>query len=313
MKWIEASIETKTEEIDELCEFLTLEGVDAISIEDEKDFQSFLKNNKQYWDYVDQELLIKYLGTSRIKFYLEDSINGQQLLLRIKQKLNRAMETHTIDDQDWENSWQKFYQPIEIGKKLLITPEWLNPNPGKRKILRLDPGLAFGTGSHPTTQMCLTAMEKIPLRGKKVLDIGCGSGILGIGAMVLGAARVDGCDVDPLAPDAARSNAKLNGISLENYRITAGDILNDRKLQQKYEKKYDLVLANIVADVILKLSPMVKNYMFKDGSYICSGIIEERADEVEDCLNSLYYVRSHVKQEEWHCFVCENPEQSVSG
>ena len=305
MKWIEASIETKTEEIESLCDFLTLEGVDAISIEDEKDFQSFLKNNKQYWDYVDQDLLIKYLGTSRVKFYLEDTMNGNQLMERIKAKLNREIDVHVIDDEEWENSWQKYYEPIEVGEKLLITPEWLHPNPGSRKILRLDPGLAFGTGSHPTTQMCLTALEKLELQGKRVLDLGCGSGILGIGAMVLGAAGVEGCDVDPLAPGAARANAKLNGIRTDRFLVQAGDILADRKLQQRYEKKFDVVLANIVADVIIKLSPQVRNYMKEDATFICSGIIDERADEVEDKLNTLFRVRGHIKHEGWHCFVCE--------
>ena len=184
-------------------------------------------------------------------------------------------------------------------------PEWESPELEGRTALRLDPGLIFGSGSHATTKMCLAAIQDIDLAGKRVLDLGCGSGILGIGAMVLGCASVTGCDIDPKAPDVALSNARLNGITDECFKIYAGDILSDEGMRAFLGTGYDVVLANIVADVIIPLSGFVRQFMAPGAVFICSGIIDGRQDEVRAALekNGLTVVERRT-DEEWHCFVC---------
>ena len=211
-----------------------------------------------------------------------------------------------MDDADWENNWKQNYQPLPIGERLIVIPDWLEPETEGRTALRLEPGLAFGTGSHATTRMCLTVLDGLDLRGKSVLDLGCGSGILGIGALVLGAARVMACDVDPNAPDAARDNAAKNGIGPDRFDVRTGDVLADGGLRKSLGAHYDLVLANIVSDVILSLSAFVRQFMAKDGLFVCSGIIDERAAEVEAALKKNgFAVLRHLHEEEWHCFVCK--------
>ena len=303
MRWIEASVQTKSDEIDELCERLAALGVGGFVIEDETDFKDFLENNRQYWDYVDEELENKFAGASRIKFYLADDDGGKAVLTDIRRETGIEPDVAYIEDSDWENNWREYYKPLEIGEKLLIVPEWLSPDASGRIVLRLDPGLIFGTGSHATTRMCLCQVEKYAHPGVRALDLGCGSGILGIGALLCGCDYVAGCDVDPKAPDIACANAALNGIGKERFRILAGDIISDESLRRELGGGYDLVLANIVADVILPLTPHVPQFMAPGGIYVCSGIIEGRQDEIENVLlSSGFEVIGHDCQEDWHCY-----------
>ena len=304
MRWIEASIQTKSEDIDELCERLAALDVGGFVIEDEADFKDFLENNRQYWDYVDEELENRFAGASRIKFYLSDDADGKAILENIRRETGIVPDIAYIEDSDWENNWKEYYQPLEIGEKLLIVPEWLSPDTAGRTALRLDPGLIFGTGSHATTRMCLCQVEKYARPGTRALDLGCGSGILGIGALLCGCDYVAGCDVDPKAPDVACANAALNGIEKSNFRILAGDIISDESLRNELGSGYDLVLANIVADVIIPLTPHVPQFMAPDGIYVCSGIIEGRQDEIENVLSiSGFEILAHDCQEDWHCYV----------
>ena len=305
MKWIEAAITTRSEEIDTLCEQLGSYDIGGICIEDEADFKRFLENNHQYWDYVDDDLAAHYDGLSRIKFYVEDSEAGRALLEKIKADLGREITTATVDDADWENSWQQYYEPLEIGEKLLVVPEWQEAEANGRTVLQLDPGIAFGTGSHPTTRMCLEVLEKFAAPGKTALDLGCGSGILGIAALLLGCDRVLGCDVDPKSPDAAMANAALNGIGPDRLKLFAGDLLRDEGMRRELDGSYDIVLANIVADVIVSLSAFVRRYLKPDGVFICSGIIDGRDGEVRAALEQAgLTVLEHLHEEERHCFVC---------
>lgn len=306
MRWIEASIETKSEEIEKLCTALEALGVEGVCIEDETDFKAFLEDNKQYWDYVDEALSKHYSGLSRIKFYLPDNKRGLKKIDIVRQALKREITQKRIDDAEWENGWKEFFQPIEIGRRLLVLPEWLTPEESGRTVLRIEPGLGFGTGSHATTRMCLEVLDSMDLSGKKVLDLGCGSGILGLGALMLGAKSVVGCDVDPKAPDAARGNAALNGITEERFQIYAGDVLTDSTLRKKLENGYDLVLANIVTDVIISLCKYFKTYLTPQGLIVCSGIIDERATELEAAVRkSGLNIQRHLHEEEWHCYVME--------
>lgn len=306
MRWIEAAFISESGKIDVLCDKLTELGADGLVIEDEADFKRFLAENRQYWDYVDEELEAKYAGVSRIKLYVADDEAGRAELARISEAVAITPETSTVDDEDWLNSYKQYYKPIEVGERLLVLPQWEPvPEGCERAILRLDPGLAFGTGSHATTRMCLAALEGFSAPGKTVLDLGCGSGILSIGAIVLGCSAVSGCDIDPKAPEVALENAALNGIDESIFKMHVGDIIKDARMRKKLGSGYDIVLANIVADVIIPLSPHAKSFMAADGVFICSGIIEGRQDEVEAALGSAgFEVIEHLALEQWHAFVC---------
>ena len=305
MRYIEVSIDTPEQEIDARCEQLAALGAEGFVIENEADFQNFLENNRQYWDYVDAELEQSYKGVSRIKCYLTDDEAGEAVLARIKAAYPEAVSAYTADE-DWENSWRDCYEQIEIGEKLVVVPEWMDAPDNGRIALRLDPGIAFGTGSHPTTKLCLAALESYAAPGVRALDLGCGSGILGIGALLLGAESNTGCDVDPMAPEAAMANAALNGIGEDKMRVYAGDILKDASLRRTLGGGYQLVLANIVADVIIALAAYARSFMAQDGVFICSGIIDDRADEVRAALErNGFTVVAHTSEEEWHCYVCQ--------
>ena len=193
-----------------------------------------------------------------------------------------------------------------MGEKLVVVPEW-EPVPADGRVpLRLDPGLIFGTGSHATTRICLAALERFVGPETKVLDLGCGSGILGIGAMVLGAARCLGCDIDPKAPDVVRANAALNGIGPDRLTACAGDILSDAALRRSFGGDWDLVLSNIVSDVIIPLSRHVRSFLAPGGTWISSGIIEGRQDEVRAAIEQAgFTILEHHCEEEWHCFVAK--------
>ena len=305
MRWIEASIGTKPEEIDGLCETLAALGVQGVSIEDENDLRDFLERNQKYWDYIDDTLTEKFRGVSRVKFYLVDDESGRTALKRIRDALGREITTAYVDDENWEYTWRQYYAPIEVGERLRIVPEWLDPELNGRKALRLDPGLAFGTGSHATTRLCLEIMDGLDLAGKRVLDLGFGSGILSIGAIVLGAESAAGCDVDPNAVTAARQNAALNGIGEDKLKVCAGNVLTDEGIRKGLGGGYDLVLANIVADVILPLTGFARRFMAADGRFLCSGIIENRTAEIEAALKrNGFAIVDHRRMEEWHCYLC---------
>ena len=304
MRYIEVTVNTPKEEIDLRCEQMADMGAGGFVIENEEDFQSFLDHNHAYWDYVDDELAARFRGVSRIKCYLTDDEEGLAVLRRIRAAYGEV-ETAFVQDSDWENNWREFYKPIEVGEKLVVVPEWEKAPDDGRVPLRLDPGLIFGTGSHATTRMCLAALEDFARPGLRVLDLGCGSGILGIGALLLGADSCLGVDIDPKAPDVVMSTAALNGIGPERMTAWAGDILSDESLRRRIGGGYGLVLANIVADVIIPLSALARRFMAEDAVFICSGIIEHRCAETEAALLANgFTILGHASQEEWHCFVC---------
>ena len=312
MEWIEVCVQTPSEEMDRRCEEMAAMGAEGFVIEDEADFRSFLENNRQYWDYVDEELASRFSGLSRIKCYLADDDGGKAILERIRTAYGSAVSTASVRDSDWENNWRQYYVPIETGRKLVVVPEWLEAPDGGRTPLRLDPGLIFGTGSHPTTRMCLDALEEHAAPGTRVLDLGCGSGILGIGALLLGCSSCTGIDIDPKAPDVAMANAALNGIGVDRLAVFAGDILKDGRLRKRLGDGFGIVLANIVSDVIIPLSGFVKQFMKNDAVFITSGIIEGRQDDVSAALRKNgFRIDRHLFEEEWHCFVCSLEKEPV--
>ena len=308
MQWIEITVNAAHDEIDGLTDALTDLGVEGIITEDETQIQEFLRDNKKYWDYVDEDFAASIKGVSRVKFYLEDSAEGRARLAALELALpDRELVSRTVRDEDWENNWKEYYKPIAVGKRLLIVPEWETvPESEGACVLRLDPGLIFGTGAHATTQMCLESLENYAAPGKTALDLGCGSGILAIAALLLGADSAMGCDIDEKAPKIVMENAALNGIGPDRLTVYAGDVLSDRDTGRKLQgKKFDIVLANIVADVIIALSAKAKSFMAEGGVFICSGIIDGREDEVKSALVSAgFTVKEHLNTDNWHAFVC---------
>jgi ribosomal protein L11 methyltransferase len=304
MGWTEAVLNCGAYGADALCERLEALGVGGMVMEDERDFRDFLENNRQYWDYVDEELERRFTGVSRVRFYLSDDREGKALLDRIRAD-GLSPVLRPVEDSDWENNWKQYYKPLEIGERLIVVPEWEETPAAGRLPLRLDPGLIFGTGSHATTRMCLCALESLAGPGKRVLDLGCGSGILGIGALVLGCASCTGCDIDPKAPNVAVSNAALNGLGSDRFTVCAGDVLADAGLRSRLGGGYDVILANIVADVIIPLAGLARAFMAEGAAFVCSGILEGRQAEVERALHSAgFAVTEHRGEEEWHCYTC---------
>lgn len=305
MNYYEVTINTASEEIDSVCAHLEEIGIEGFIIEDEADFKSFLEENTQYWDYVDDELASKYNGLSRVKLYLEENSNGEETLRTVKAEYPQCTIA-SVKDSDWENNWREFYKPIKTGKKLIVVPEWEKVPELGRIPLFLDPGLIFGTGSHATTKMCLEAAERFSCPGVKVLDLGCGSGILGIAALVLGCDSSTGADIDPKAPDVAAANAALNGIGRDRFKVYAGDVLSDKSLAAELGTGYNIVFANIVADVIIALAPKVRSFMADGAVFICSGIIDGRNEETEAALQKAgFTIEEHLHLEEWNAYICK--------
>ena len=302
MDWLEVSVPAHGDP-DAVCARLLTLGAESFVIEDEHDFASFLENNTQYWDFVDDRLAADYRGASRVKFWLADDADGRAVLARVREA-GFAPEVRTVSDADWENNWRDCYRPVEIGERLVVVPEWIDYD-GGRVPVKLDPGLLFGTGDHPTTKMCLKAVEDYVRPGASVLDIGCGSGILGIAAAVLGAQSVTAADVDEKAPEIVAANAALNGVD-DRFTVRVGDVVGDARLRAKLGGGYDLVLANIVADVIEPLAPHAPGFLAEDGVFVCSGVIDGREDGVAAALRAAgLRILRHDRLEEWNCFVCE--------
>ena len=307
MQWIEVTVNTAPERLEDVCRRLEDAGVEGLVIEDEGEYNQFLEENRQYWDYVDEAFADSIRGLCRVKFYTSEDEDGAMLRAAARAAVpGEGFEEKPVRDEDWENNWKAYYKPIPVGERLLIVPQWEEvPEGTGRVVLRLDPGLIFGTGSHATTQMCLEAVQDLPLEGVSVLDLGCGSGILAIAALLLGAKDAVGVDVDPKAPDVVLENAALSGVE-DRLTALAGDCVADEGLRARLmEARYGVVFANIVADVILRLAPAVRPLMAPEGVFIASGIIDGREEEVAATLKAAgLTVSEHRIRENWHCFVC---------
>ena len=317
MKWLELKIDAAPAGLDPVSALLEDLGITGLVIDDEGDFQDFLEHNHAYWDYVDDALMQEKKGLCRITFYLEDSPDGYNTLSRVRMALSRVKQEHpeygsllltmeNMEDADWENNWKQFYKPMEIGDRLIVIPEWESAGvPEGRVALRLNPGLTFGTGSHATTRLCLQALDAHIHGGERVLDLGCGSGILSIAALCLGADKAFACDIDDKCVDVAYENAAINGIGKDRYTVRWGNVVTDRALQAEFGGAYDIVVANIVADVIIGISPQVRPFLKKDGLFLCSGIIDTRAEEVADHLRrDGWEIIETNTSEGWYSYLC---------
>ena len=316
MDWLELKIDTSHAGLDAVTDMLEQQGVTGVMIDDEADFQSFLENNRQYWDYVDDDLLAQKKGVSRVTFYLERNEDAYGTVAAVRMAMSALKKDHPeyapllltmadVADEDWENNWKQFYKPMEIGERLLVVPEWEQAQEDGRVKLVLNPGLTFGTGSHATTRLCLQALEQHIHGGEKVLDLGCGSGILSIAALLLGAKDAFACDIDDKCVGVAYENAALNGVGKEHYTVRAGDVLSDKRLQKEFGGDYDVIVANIVADVIIALAPQVGKLLKKGGVFLCSGIIDDRADEVREKLVEAGWTIEETRSSEgWFSYLC---------
>lgn len=312
MEWIEVFVATSQMGLEPVEGVLYQCGLNGLMIHDEADFAEFLENPNREWDYVADELVEeKQEQTTGITFFLRDNLYGREQLSQIKSALQSVKETEkeldlgslevtmkNVAEEDWANNWKKYFKPFPVGDKIMIKPSWEElPAQTDKIILKIDPGHIFGTGTHETTQLCMELIEKYVKRDDMVLDIGCGSGILSIASLLLDAKEADAVDIDPNAIQIAYENSDRNDIDRNRYHVKAGNILEDKELQTSYSgKKYDLVAANIVADVIIALTKQVPDYIKDGGIFLCSGIITERKEDVLEALKAANFAVLDIKE-----------------
>lgn len=308
MAWLEITVNTASKDVEDVAARLTARGYADLVIEDQAEFESFLEENRAYWDYIDDEFQKKLEGLSRIKLYLEESDEAGLARLRdTVAELGLTMEAKPLPETDWEESWKDSYPPQEVGENLVVLPYWLAEEKTGRKKIILDPGLTFGTGAHPSTQMVMEAMEQRVQPGWHCLDLGSGSGILSITALRLGAQSAVGVDIDPKAEDIARENAAYNSFGSPAFTALTGNVTEDKALMHRLSQDhYDLLLVNIVADVIIGLSPILPDFMGEHTLLICSGILDSRLGDVTAALEKAGLTVTEIRaKEEWRCVLAK--------
>ncbi len=309
-------IYTSSQAIDGITGALTEYGITGFIIQDSADFEDFLADKNANWDYVDDGLMGLKTVEPHITLYVHDNAQGAETLAAIRglidgYKANNAdgffgnirLELANVKEEDWANNWKKYYKPFRVGKSIIIKPSWENvEQKNDDKLLEIDPASTFGTGQHYTTKMVMETLEGVVSGGERVLDLGCGSGILSIAALLLGASEVTVCDIFENAVRTASENIEKNGF--RNYSAYCGNIIEDAELREKIGGGYDLICANIVADVIIAMSGLFKGFVRDGGRLIVSGIIDERVDEVISALAENGWRKIMAKNEEgWNCIL----------
>ncbi len=318
MDWKKAEITTTKEGIEPVSGLLLNLGISGIEISDKDDFKEFLENNRKYWDYVDETLEGLKDADTKITFYLSDDESGEETLKAVRTALeplktekafgSLELKTFAVKDEDWSENWKKYYKPLEIGEKILVCPEWEDVPETDRAVFKINPGMSFGTGSHESTRMCIEELEKAVKKGDRVVDLGCGSGILSVISLILGAKDVRAVDIDSAAVEVTYKNLALNGFDKDRLMGFAADVTEDKELYNLLKKeKSEVVVANIVSDVIIKLAPFARDFLVSGGTFICSGIINERLDEVESAVKKAGFNIKKVRTSgEWSEITSEN-------
>ena len=325
MDYLEITVSTASEGIEIVANALTSGGFDSLVVEDQAEYENFLEDNRAYWDYIDEEFQAELQGLSQIKLYLEvDGSEKKQL-----EKLNKIIaflrrrfpdrnlgsleiEQKLLPETNWEESWKENYPAQYVGENLIVLPYWNAEETEGRIPIILDPGLTFGTGAHPSTQMVMEFLEEQVRPGMRVIDLGSGSGILSIAALRLGAQSAIGVDIDPKAESIARENAAYNQFGPECFAAVTGNVTEDRDLmKQLSEGGYDIVLVNIVADVIIGLAPVLKNFMKPGSIVLCSGILDVRENVVAAALNAAgLAIVARKEKEDWRSLMLRRREDA---
>lgn len=311
MAWLEITLQTQSKQIEDAVTGLTARGFSDLVIEDQQEFQDFLEENRAYWDYIDETLQNQLEGLSRIRLYLEDTDTaGLARLEQAARELGLPMSSSLLPQTDWEESWKDSYPPQEVGQSLVVLPYWRGEEAWDRVKVILDPGLTFGTGAHPSTQMVMEAMEQVVAPGFRCLDLGSGSGILSLTALALGAKSAVGVDIDPKAEDIARENAGYNGFAAPEFTALTGNVTQDQALMDRLAAdSYDLVLVNIVADVIIGLAPILPKFLGEKTLVILSGILDTRLEDVKKALEGAgLVIRQTRAKEDWRCLTASLAE-----
>lgn len=302
-RWTEIKITVNADDIEKAADIANVVVPYGIYIEDYANLEQEVMDIAHI-DLIDEDLLKKDRSKAYVHIYLEPDVSPSEAVAFLSERYNSEGISHSVQlldcaEEDWRNNWKKYFNPIPVGKNLLIRPSWRDDfDPCGRKVLNIDPGLAFGTGGHETTRLCLEMCEKYIKSGDTVLDVGCGSGILGIASLLLGAKKAVGVDIDDVAVRTAKENADINGVG-KQYTAVCGNFT------EKVSGKYDIVLANIVADAIMFLSKGITDFMKPDAVYIMSGIIDTRADEVKKSVSRYFDVVEEHLDNGWACFAAK--------
>lgn len=336
MKWIKFTLDTHTDAVDILSYMLDEIGVEGIEIEDHVPLSEADKK-QMYVDILPDPEFND--GTAKVHFYMEpENCNPEKVMLQVQEIFheiksytnigNGTVSLSETEDKDWMNNWKTFFKPFRAAENVIIKPTWEECTqedyvPEKDIVIEIDPGIAFGTGTHETTKLCIQALSRYGCSGKRILDVGCGSGILAIASLKLGASFAAATDIDEVAVGVAGENMRVNHIPESQYRLFAGDLINNvakdhsytfhtpsassHKLSEQLGGDYDIVVANILADVIIPLSAVVRPHLKKGGLFISSGIIDSKADEVADALKeNEFEILAKETMKEWVCFICRS-------
>lgn len=316
LKWTKFSLETTTQAVDLVSNMLDELGIEGIEIEDKVPITEEEKK-EMFIDILPE--LGEDDGKATVSFYISDDEDKESILSSVKEGLveladfvevgDMEITISETEDKDWINNWKQYWKPFRVADDIIIKPTWetLEEKNENDLVIEIDPGTAFGTGSHETTRLCIQGLRKYITDETVLLDVGSGSGILSIIGLKLGAKAALGTDIDPNAIHAMYDNAKVNGITEEEFTVKIGNIIDDKKLQEEVGmEKYDIVVANILADVIIPLSPEIRQHLKKDGLYITSGIINMKRDEVKEAIekNGFTIIEENVMGE-WVSFVAK--------
>lgn len=327
MEWNKTAIKTTAEAVEAVCGVLMESGITGMEIDDPVQKLKDLNDPNQTWDYIDDTLLEVKDPAVKVIFYVSANPYGNELLLNVREGINRlkasdcgldlgSLEIETennLNDEVWLNKWKEYYKPFTVGEKLYVKPVWEDAPTTDRIVLTINPGNAFGTGLHQTTRLCMEQLEKYVTNSSFVLDAGCGSGILSIVSLLLGAKSAFALDIDENVVKTAYENAALNNIDKTRYYVTSGNIIGDENLKAQIgENKYDIVVANIVADVIIAIIPSVKKQLKQTGVFITSGIIKERLEDVYAALeeNNMKIISTSIK-DEWCCITAVKGDENA--